>query len=338
MRIEMNQRSDDEATAKRRPSRSVWAAILLGAGAGLAWAALEAVKALGGQLIIQEAAALLVFLIVTVGSVAWVDRRADSAAPTVGAEISVVATVIALGVLVLGGLRIAGAVSAPAPVGCINTSGPDHTTIAVQQAVTYKRPTVNSDATGLLILGCRLRFGGYCVGDNVKDQIGEIFDARWLRLSGGQGYLASAHTAGPPPSADAPRSDCPAPRRHPTIVSVAGILNPKRSTVRLRARARDTAIIGFVVKESDGWRRLGWDKAPDDDAATTLSVRPGTAPGLIVRAIPCVGYHQPFGHFRQIRVGRGPAGLAHDPFNPEQPKSHSSMEAACDLPTVRPAS
>jgi hypothetical protein len=275
--------------------------------------------------------------VLTVAAVAWADRKAGSDAPTVGSEISAVATVIGLGVLVLAGLRIAGAVTPPPPVGCINTSGPDHATVAVDRAVTYKQPTVNSVATGLLILGCRLHFDGFCVGDNVKDQIGQILDGRWLHLSDSQGYLAGAMSAGPPPSADKPRSDCPSPRRRPAVVSAIGTLNSQRGTIKVLARARDTAIIGFAVKDGDGWRRVGWDIAPADRKPVTFSVRPGLRPTAEFRAVPCVGYHQPFGQAKAITVRPGSAGSAGDPFNQNQPRSRDSTDAACTLPTTRPS-
>lgn len=332
----MSENGEKQRQETRRLSRSVWAAAILVGAAVLAWGALELTDTLGGRLIIQEGVALAVFLVLTVAAVAWSDRRADSDAPTVGSQISAVATVIGLGVLVLAALRIAGAVSPPPAVGCINTSGPDHTTVAVAQAVTYKQPTVNSDATGLLILGCRLQFDGFCVGDNVKDQIGEILDARWWHLSDGQGYLPGAMSAGPPPSDDKPRSDCPSPKRQPAVITATGILDTKRGSIKLLARARDTAIIGFAVKDGDGWRRVGWDIAPADRQPVTLSVRPGLLPTAEFRAVPCVGYHQPVGQSKAIVVRRGDAGPAGDPFNPKQPRSQDSMDAACNLPTTRP--
>jgi hypothetical protein len=322
---------------KRRLSRSMWAAAILLAAALVAGGATQVVAALGAALIVQEGTALLVFLLITVVAVAWMDRKAVAEAPTVGAEISTVATVIGLAVLVLGGLRLAGAISTPPAVGCINSAGPDRATVSLDQAVTYSKPTANSTATGLLVVGCRVQFDGFCVGDSVPDQIARIPDARWLKLSGRQGYLPAGQTAGPPPSADEPRADCPVPRRRPAVTSASGRLNIRRGTVKLLTRARDTPLIGFAVQEGAVWRRIGWNLKPAKDGAVTLSVSPASRPVLVVRAVPCVGYHQPVGGTKTFSVRSGAAGPAADPFNAHQPVSRDSGDAACDLPVIRPA-
>ena len=242
-------------------------------------------------------------------------------------------TVIGLGILVLGGLRIAGAITQPPPVGCINTSGVDSTTIALDKELTYKQPSLNADPTGLLILGCRIRYEGYCVGDTRWDVIGQVSDARWWKLSGDQGYLSGVATAGPAPSNNEPRSDCPSPRRHPAVLTATGTFDTKTSTVRMTATARDVGMIGFVVREGNGWRRVGWDKKRKQPGPVKFNVKPRLPANTEFRAVPCVGYPSRYGTDKAVSIRVGSVTASKNPFNAHQPRT-TNLDAACKLPTV----
>jgi hypothetical protein len=80
-----------------------------------------------------------------------------------------VIAVIGLTTAAAAGLSVTGVVDRPAEAGCITTESDNRATVASETARPFAGPSPNSDSLGLVLRGCKLRYGGYCIGAVHRD-------------------------------------------------------------------------------------------------------------------------------------------------------------------------
>jgi hypothetical protein len=227
----------------------------------------------------------------------------------------------------------------PAP-GCINTDGPIAATVSGFEgsAVLFSRATPASDAKGLLTRGCKLRALGYCIGASHRDALQEgINDVRWLLLSGRQGLIGAGDIAGTIPRGESAMVKCPGGLDLPDRVDVgAATIDRAQGRVSILARASRAAFIGFALALPDGtWKRLGWDRAPENDVPMIAEV-PEATRGATIIAVACVGFQRPVAARDQERLQVGTVAPKDLPYV-TQPTSQRPEDAACDAGIPDPA-
>lgn len=246
--------------------------------------------------------------------------------------IGTIVTLLGVAAAVVAALIAVGGIEDEPALGCINTEGPLEVTVSAEAAVLFSRATPASDPKGLLIRGCRVRALRYCVGAQHRDALQEgVYDSRWFVLSDDQGLLASGDTAGTTPREEEP-SRCAGSTLEPDQVTFeAAVFDEEQGRVALLAQAPRAAFIGFAIALPDGrFKRLGWDRAPENDLPTVAVAPPEATRGATVIAVACMAFLRPVdGVTDSAALGRGRA-----PDQPlptvVQPTAEAAEDAACD--------
>ena len=247
-----------------------------------------------------------------------------------GGPITVIATLIGGSAAAVAALSYVGPIEAEPQRGCINSDGPFDVTVSGETTVLFSQASSTSQPKGLLLLGCQLKAEGYCIGTVHRDAIEEqVIDTRWLILSEDQGLIPAGRTAGHVP-ADA-RKACPGGVPPPDKLNFsAAVLDVSKATVAVQAVAPRAAFIGFAFKlPSNRWRRLGWDKTPEDSQPLNAPAPAEATPGLEIAAVACVAFRHSSGPVRYAKLGRGTTSPTELPAV-KQPTSARPEHAACD--------
>lgn len=318
--------NDTHSPEQRKPGSAPLAtAGLLVLAAVAAYLAGSLIERTGGNDLLQDAARVTVFVLVALKLISLRPETQDG--------LSFVSTVVTLGVVVVAGLRLIGLADAPPAVGCIDSEGPHQATIAKSASVIYSEPTINSPPKGLLIRGCRIKYKGYCVGSVSNDVTTEIPDARWIMLSGGQGLVASAETAGSQDEGNVPpSSDCPGNEKPLDAIDFrTAVVDPGGRRVRLVAVSAGAAFIGFSRELSaDRWQRVVWDLDPDDRQGIAAQLPARARPGTVIFATPCAGYRTPVGPTSKIKLAMAIVPSRGVPRVRQPKPSVNAAAAACN--------
>jgi hypothetical protein len=169
-------------------------------------------------------------------------------------------------------------------------------------------PNLHSDVLLRYPPGCRLAFDRYCLGEPKDDWRFDVLDPVWLRVRGGDGYVASADLKVGPPRGSVPRGPCVQDRRGPTPPALTAPLSQRlKGPVEIAASAPRAIQVGFAVYYRDlpgepgsaTWHQIGVDLNTGDGVTTTWDSRsvPGQsrrrAASVSLMAVPCLGLEFP---------------------------------------------
>jgi hypothetical protein len=176
--------------------------------------------------------------------------------------------------------------------------------------VIYTGATVASEAKGLVLGGCGLRFTGYCIGAVHQDVTeNSVPDSRWLILSDERGLIPSGHTVGSIP-VDIKPTTCNyglAPPKKVTFTKA--LLDAKNKRVLVDATAPNAAMIGFALELADRhWQRVGWDTTPTGGQPESFGLPAPAAVGTKLLATACMGFRRPIGTPQELALRAGRSG------------------------------
>jgi hypothetical protein len=198
--------------------------------------------------------------------------------------------------------------------------------------------SVTSQVTRIISSDCKLPFVGYCIGDVVLDATHpEVPDSRWFILPKGQGLIPSGQTVGNPPAGMRPQR-CKGGVSPPNSVTIReAVLDPSGRYIRLGGYSLRAAFVGFALRLRDGrWRRIGWDRGPEDPNSFEATIEPPALDRVEIAAVACVAVDNPTSivDLRRSEVGRIPP--VRQPFRVRQPTGATPAPVACKPGTKLP--